>query len=163
MNMQNLNRPGRALAAAAAVALSAVCAVPQAVSAPSDDDAVTCSARTLRGVYRFHASGFAIVNGAAVPKAIIETLIFDGRGNVLTPQVSLSFNGTIIQPPQGAPGVYTVDANCTGKLAFSDAGAVTFDLHVNPYGKTVHMLQTNANTVMEGTAEREWSLAQWGG
>lgn len=143
-----------------AAAIAAGLAVPTAASA-AGDDVVTCSARTLRGVYQFAASGFNIVNGAAVPKAIIETLLFDGRGGVQTPQISLSANGNIIQPPQGSPGVYTVDADCTGTLTFGDG--IMFDLQVRAGGKTVNMLQTNPGTVMQGTAERTLSLSAWGG
>ena len=113
-----------------------------------------CSAKTLRGEYRFHASGYNIVNGTALPKAIIETLVFDGEGNVTTPAVSVSINGTIVQPPQGAPGVYTVDADCTGTLTFADAAGTRFDLQIRPNGNSVNLLQTNPNTVMQGTAQR---------
>ena len=151
---------GRRLLVSAVAALAAGIAIPQAASATSDD-VVTCSAKTLRGVYQFTASGFNIVNGAALPKAIIETLVFDGRGNVLTPEISLSINGNIVQPPQGNPGVYTVDADCTGTLTFGDG--IMFDLQIKPYGKAVHMLQTNPGTVMQGTAERVLSLSAWGG
>jgi hypothetical protein len=100
----------------------------------------------------FHASGFNIVNGAALPKAIIETLVFDGAGNVVTPAVSISFNGLIIQPPQGNPGIYTVDADCTGTLLFGDG--IKFDLQIRPDGKAINLLQTNPNTVMQGTAQK---------
>jgi hypothetical protein len=120
-----------ALLLSAAISLASGLAAPTAAFA-NEDDAVTCSTRTLRGVYQFRASGFSIVNGAAVPKAIIETLVFDGRGNVLTPEISLSVNGNIIQPPQGAPGVYTLDADCTGTLTFGDG--IMFDLQASPYG-----------------------------
>jgi hypothetical protein len=145
---------------AAAVALVASFAM-QPIASATEDDVVSCSARTLRGVYEFSASGFNIVNGAALPKAIIETLVFDGRGGVLTPAVSLSINGTIIQPPQGNPGTYTVDADCTGTLTFADGPM--FDLHIAPYGKSVKMLQTNPNTVMQGTAQKVLPLSAWGG
>lgn len=145
---------------AAAVALAAGLAM-QPIASAAEDDVVSCSARTLRGVYEFSASGFNIVNGAALPKAIIETLVFDGRGGVLTPAISLSVNGTIIQPPQGNPGTYTVDADCTGTLTFADGPM--FDLHVAPYGKSLKMLQTNPNTVMQGTAQKVLSLSAWGG
>jgi hypothetical protein len=127
----------------------------------SDDDVVTCTPKTLRGVYQFTTSGYNIVDGVAVPKAIIETLVFDGRGGVVTPQISLSVNGNIIQPPQGSPGVYTVDAGCTGTLTFGDG--IMFDLQIRTYGKVVMMLQTNPGTVMQGTAERIMSLSAWGG
>lgn len=159
---KQLAAPARVTLLSAAAVLAAGLVTPS-VAATNDDDSVTCSTRTLRGVYEFRASGFNIVNGVALPKAIIETLVFDGRGNVQTPQVSVSINGTIVQPPMGAPGIYTVDANCTGKLTFSDAGAVSFDLHINPFGKSVDMLQTNPNTVMQGAAVRVLTLSQWGG
>jgi hypothetical protein len=145
---------------AAAVALAAGFAMHPAALA-ADEDIVSCSVKTLRGVYQFSATGLNIVNGVAVPKAIIETIVFDGHGNVVTPAVSLSINGNIIQPPQGSSGVYTVDADCTGTLTFGDG--IMFDLQVRPYGKAVNMLQTNPNTVMQGTAERVLSLAAWGG
>lgn len=143
-----------------AAALAAGLAMPTSASA-AEDDVVTCNLKTLRGVYQFAASGFNIVNGVAVPKAIIETLVFDGRGNVLTPEISLSFNGNIVQPPQGAPAVYTLEADCTGTLTFGDG--IMFDLQVKPYGKAVNMLQTNPGTVMQGTAERTLALSAWGG
>jgi hypothetical protein len=162
MNTKILNaiRPERALAAAV-VALAAGLALPQPAAAGSTT--VSCSAKSLRGVYEFRASGFTIVNGAAVPKAIIETLVFDGRGNVQTPHVSIAFNGNIVQPPMGASGIYSVEPDCKGTLTFADAGTVSFDLHVNPYGKSVVMLQTNPGNVMQGEAVRVLSLSAWGG
>ena len=150
---------GKALLAAT-MALAAALAIPSTATA-SEDDVVTCKTRTLRGVYQFRASGYNIVNGVAIPKAIIETLVFDGRGNVLTPEISLSANGNIIQPPQGAPAIYTVDADCTGTLTFGDG--IMFDLQVSPYGKTVNMLQTNPGTVMQGAAQRVLPLSAWAG
>ena len=151
---------GRQLLVSAAVALAAGLAMTPVASA-TEDDVVTCSLRTLRGVFDFRASGFRIDNGVAQPKAIIERLVFDGRGNVLTPNVSLSVNGAIIQPPQGAPGVYTVESNCTGTLTFGDG--TMFDLHIKPWSKGIDMLQTNPNQVMQGSAARILSLSAWGG
>jgi len=151
--------PGKSLLLSAAVAVAAGLAIPTAASA--NDDAVTCGLKTVRGVYDFHASGFNIVSGAALPKAIIERVVFDGRGGVLTPLVALSINGTIIQPPQGNPGVYTVDADCTGTLTFADGPM--FRLQIRPDGRSLNMLQTNPNTVMQGTAEKVLPLSAWAG
>jgi hypothetical protein len=151
---------GKRFLASAAVALSAGLALSPAAMA-TDDDVVTCGLKTLRGVYQFRASGFNIANGVAVPKAIIEMLVFDGQGNVLTPAVSVSVNGTILQPPQGNPGTYTVDADCTGTLTFGDGPS--FDLHIAPYSKAINLLQTNPGTVMQGSAVRVLSLRAWGG
>ena len=138
------------LPVSAALALAGSLAWPAVAIAGNTDE---CTAETLGGVYVFHASGYNIVNGAALPKAIIETLVFHGDGNVSTPAVSLSINGVIVQPPQGNPGTYTVDPDCTGTLTFADGPR--FDLQIKPNGKTINMLQTNPNTVMQGTAERE--------
>jgi hypothetical protein len=141
--------------------LSATFALAGALALPSIArvvDSEECSAQTVRGVYLFHASGYNIVNGAALPKAIIEKLVFDGEGNVSTPAVSLSINGTIIQPPRGAPGTYTVDADCTGTLTFADAAGNKFALQIKPTGSEINMLQTNPNTVIQGTAQRVASL-----
>lgn len=145
---------------AAAVALATCLAIPQTASA-TDDDVVTCGLKTLRGVYHFSATGFNIVNGVAVPKAIIETIVLDGRGGVLTPAVSVSINGILIRPPQGSPGVYTVDADCTGTLTFADGPS--FDLQISPYGRSIIMLQTFPVAVMQGTANKVLALNQWGG
>ncbi len=141
----------RQLAMSIALALAVGLALPSMARA---GDGYECSAKTLRGEYRFHASGYNIVNGAALAKAIIETLVFDGDGNVSTPAVSVSINGTILQPPQGASGIYAVDPDCTGTLVFADAAGTRFDLQINPNGNAMNLLQTNPNTVMQGTAER---------
>jgi hypothetical protein len=137
------------LAASAALALAAGLALPALAAA---EDAPECSAATIRGVYLFHASGYNIVSGVPLPKAIIEKVVFDGLGNVTTPAVSLSINGTIVQPPQGSAGNYTVDADCTGTLMFADGPK--FDLQIAPNGKQINLLQTNPATVMQGTAKR---------
>jgi hypothetical protein len=136
------------LPVSAALALAAGLTLPSMVLAAEDE----CTAETIRGVYMFHASGYNIVSGVPLPKAIIETVVFDGLGNVTTPAVSVSINGTLLQPPQGNPGVYTVDADCTGTLTFADGPR--FDLQITPNGKQINMLQTNPNTVMQGTAQR---------
>jgi hypothetical protein len=155
----DLGSLGKLLVVQAALAVAGVLALPSAASAGTASN--ECSAATLRGVYMFRASGFNIVNGAALPKAIIETLVFHGDGNVTTPAVSLSINGTIVQPPQGNAGIYTVDADCTGTLTFADGPQ--FDLQIRPKGNVIHMLQTNPNTVMQGTSQKVLSLSDWQG
>jgi hypothetical protein len=141
--------PRKQLLMSAALILAGSLALPPVAAA---DDDTECSLRTLRGVYLFRASGYNIIGGVALPKAIIETLIFDGRGSVSTPAVAVSVNGFIIQPPQGSPAIYTVDADCTGTLTFGDSNM--FALQINPGNKSINLLQTNPGTVMQGAAER---------
>jgi hypothetical protein len=160
MKSKSLAHSSKQFLVSAAVALATGLALPQAASA-TNDDVVTCGLRTLRGVYHFSASGFNIVNGVAIPKAIIETIVLYGRGGVLTPAVSVSINGILIQPPQGSPGVYTVDADCTGTITFADGPS--FDLQISPNGKSIIMLQTFPVAVMQGTANKVLALSQWAG
>jgi hypothetical protein len=114
-------------------------------------EGTTCGTTTLRGSYLFAASGFNIVNGVAVPKAIHEAIEFNGDGTLTTPAVTLSVNGNVSHPP-GAPGDYTLDDDCRGTLVF--AGGPSFDIVASIGGRTVWMFQTNANTVFQGTATR---------
>jgi hypothetical protein len=114
-------------------------------------DAGTCKVKDLRGSYMFAASGYNIVNGAAVPKAIHEVLDFKGDGTLEVPFVSLSVNGAINHPPPGV-GDYTLDENCRGTLIFN--GGPLFDIVASADGSTVWMFQTNAGTVFQGTATR---------
>jgi hypothetical protein len=114
-------------------------------------DGRSCSERTLRGSYLFAATGFNIVSGVAVPKAINEVIEFNGDGTLTVPAVSLSVNGVISHPPSGI-GDYAVEDTCRGTLVF--VGGPSFDIVVARNGQTVWMFQTNPNTVFEGTATR---------
>jgi hypothetical protein len=110
-----------------------------------------CRLETLRGSYLFAANGFNIVGGVAQPKAIHEGIEFNGDGTLTVPSVTLSVNGNVSHPP-GAPGDYTVEADCRGTIVFSSGQ--TFDTVVGLNGETVWMFQTNPNTVFQGTATR---------
>ena len=114
-------------------------------------DGRACTLGTLRGSYLFTASGFNIVAGVAQPKAIHEGIEFNGDVKLTVPSVSLSVNGNVSHPP-GAPGDYTVEADCRGTLVFSRGPS--FDIVVALDGGTVWMFQTNPNTVFQGTATR---------
>ena len=96
----------------------------------------------------------------AQPKAIIETVVYDGRATDSTPAVSVAIKGNFIRPPQGNPGVYTVNANSKGTQTYADGPR--FDLHVAPSGKSMKMLQTNPHKVMQGTALNVLPLSAWG-
>jgi len=140
---------------AAAIALT----VSGAARANDDDeDAKACSNATLRGLYTFTASGFNIVGGAALPKAIVEVIHFYGDGTLSVPAATASINGTITRSPPDGSGDYKVAADCTGALRFFPAVATgptfTYDLFIRFKGSEIQMIQTNPNTVFQGTAER---------
>lgn len=122
------------------------------VAQTNDDGARECSVATLRGLYVFAASGYNIVGGAAQPKAILESIRFDGNGTLTVPSATVSLNGTILHFPPNGTGTYTVAPDCTGTLAFGSGP--TFDLVLSPRGVEFFMIQTNPNTVLQGNVVR---------
>jgi len=113
--------------------------------------AQVCSNQTLHNSYVFAAQGFNIVNGAAQPKAILEEMDFNGDGTFSVPFVTVSINGSINHFPPGT-GVYTVQANCQGTITVTNGPS--FDIFVRPSGKTFWIIQTDANTVLQGTVTK---------
>jgi hypothetical protein len=111
----------------------------------------SCSAQTLHDLYLFDAHGWNIVGGVAQPKAIVEGIDFNGDGTLVSPFATLSVNGFIIHTT-GSVGTYTVEASGQGTLTFT--GGASFDIFVEASGQQVWMIQTDANTVFQGTATK---------
>jgi hypothetical protein len=111
-----------------------------------------CTLKTLRGSYYFAANGYNIVAGVAQPKAIVEVIDFKGDGTLSVPAATRSVNGVIARTPPGGTGSYTVDAGCTGTIAFT--GGPSFDIFISPKGERLWMIQTNPDTVFQGMATR---------
>jgi hypothetical protein len=115
----------------------------------------TCGVQTLQGSYVFTTHGWNIVNGAAVPKAIVEVIKFKGDGTLVSPFATVSINGSIIHSSRTA-GTYTVQPNCTGTVTFTNGPS--FDIVVDPPGgKQLWMIQTGpaaAPAVFAGHATR---------
>ena len=124
--------------------------IAQASSEKSNHDDDFCGVRTLRGTYVFAARGFNIVAGVAQPKAIIEVIEFNGDGTLYVPAATLSVNGVIVRPPPSI-GTYTVENDCSGTILF---GGPTFDIFISSGADEIWMIQTNSNSVFEGTASR---------
>ncbi len=112
-----------------------------------------CGLQTLTGSYVFTAHGFNIVNGVAQPKAIVEGIDFNGDGTLSVPFATVSINGLIIQVPPGGTGTYTLDSTCQGTLTFA-AGPVNYNISVRSNGRELSMIQTDQNTVFEGTVKK---------
>ena len=120
-------------------------------TALADSNRQSLSVQTLRGSYLFATHGFNIVGGVAQPKAIVEGINFNGDGTLVSPFATLSVNGFIIHS-SGSVGSYTVEASGQGTVTFT--GGPSFDIFVEANGKQVWMIQTDSNTVFQGTATK---------
>ena len=109
-----------------------------------------CGVDTLRGTYVFAARGFNIVAGVAQPKAIVEVVEFNGDGTLSVPAATVSVNGVIVRPPPSI-GTYTVEYDCSGTILF---GGPAFDIFISWGADAIWMIQTNPNSVFQGTATR---------
>ena len=121
-----------------------------ALSDASNHDDDVCGVNTLRGTYVFAARGFNIVAGVAQPKAIAEVIEFNGDGTLSVPAATVSLNGVIIRSLPGI-GTYAVANDCSGTILFAGP---TFDIFISRGAETIWMIQTNANSVFQGTATR---------
>lgn len=145
-----------------AAALSLLLCIPALAIAESRN---RCNHEMLKGQYIFSATGFTRAPGSGpgtpwVPKAIVEVIQFNGDGTLTTPALTAAnpFGdlGSILQPPAGgAPGVYSINDDCSGTVQFADAANVTFKIYVERGGNRLWMIQTNpANNVFQGSARR---------
>ena len=99
-----------------------------------------CTLKTLRGSYYFAANGYNMVAGVAQPKTIVEVIAFNGDGTLSVPAATRSLNGVIARSPAGGTGSYTVEAGCTGTIAFD--GGPSFDIFVSPNGDEMTSIAT---------------------
>jgi len=122
-------------------------------TALAGDEAQVCGPETLSGTYIFTASGFSIIDGAAQPKAIVEGIVFNGDGTLISPFATVSLNGVIIRSTNSV-GTYTVAEDCSGTLTFT-AGP-SFDIFVGRHSLEISMIQTGGPVpaVFEGLAKK---------
>ena len=140
-----------ALAGLVAGAINFLSAGPVKAQAPLD----ACGLNSLNGTYAFATHGYNVVSGVTVPKAIVETIQFNGDGTLVAPFATISINGTIIHN-SGAIGTYAVNADCTGSIIFTPGPS--FDFVIGRGSNQLWMIQTadpsGAAPVFEGTATR---------
>jgi hypothetical protein len=123
----------------------------------AEDRSRGCTESTLLGLYVFNASGFNIVAGVAVPKAVVEFIRFNGDGTLTVPAATRSVDGMIARSQANGVGSYTLLPDCTGSITFGPPGP-TFDVFVGNRGARIRMIQTTdpslAGAVLQGVGER---------
>jgi hypothetical protein len=116
-----------------------------------------CSEATLDGRYLFAFDGFELKdNDKVVPFAQAGYEVYDGNGHVKG-VFSGNFNGEITRNGKFS-GTYTVKADCTGTVRYTDG--TQFDQFLSPDGSQVAFVQVKppefvgGSLEVQGTAER---------
>ncbi len=107
-----------------------------------------CSQATLNGTYV--NTGAGSIGGASV--VLVGKVTYDGRGNGQS--TFTKSTAGVITRSVAVPGVYTVNADCTGSKTFG--GATNYDFVVTPDGRQIAWIVTNASSgaLFAGHAER---------
>ena len=143
------------VAALAALALDrTVSVIPQAQAQAQAQglDSADPEARCWRGNAILHGAYMSRGGGTVIgvgPVTFQGTVYLDGKGGVVNP-FTISFAGTISR--EVAPGTYAVKSDCTGTMTL--AGVNNFDIRVSPDGSKLDYIQTDAGTVISGSASR---------
>ncbi len=146
-------------AALVMAALVLVMAMP-ALAAAEDNDAAAakCSEDTLDGRYLFSYDGYEIKGNKKVPFAVAGYEVYDGNGHVRG-AYSGNFGGEVVRNERFA-GTYTVKANCTATVTYTDGEPFRFDLFIAPDGSKFTLVQTapsewvTSGFELRGTAKR---------
>ena len=122
----------------------------------SEDAGAKCSEATLHGRYLFAFDGFKIKgNDKVVPFARAGYEIYKGNGK-MKGGLSGNLDGEITRN-EPFSATYTVNADCTGTVTYTDG--TRYDLFLDPDGTQFTFVQTNPEFVgagfePQGTAER---------
>jgi hypothetical protein len=109
-----------------------------------------CSLATLDGTYLFAYEGVRIKGNSRDSFAVAGFEVYDGRGNMRI--VTTSSSNKKIDRNVHTGGTYTVNADCTGIVQYSDG--TRYDLFIAPDGHTFVFIQTNPGTVGAGFEPR---------
>jgi hypothetical protein len=111
-----------------------------------------CSEATLKGTYLFAQNGVEIKGNDQRPFALAGYDVFDGNGKVKG-VASGNFNGEVFRNDPFT-GTYTVKANCTGTVTFTDGAAAQGDVFIAPDGSKFAFVRTNPEDVAAGIDSR---------
>ena len=151
MNRKGLWAWGVALILLLVVGAPALSTVGAGYAKDEDTSRAKCSKATLKGRYLFAQNGVEIKGNEQRPFAIAGYDVFDGNGKVKG-HASANFNGKITRSKEPLPGTYTVKANCTGTLTFTNG--TRYDIFIAPDGSMFTFVHTNPELVSAGFEQR---------
>ena len=123
----------------ALVCLVAVIAAGTSRTAGAAADGQVCSVHMLRGLYVWTFAGYANLGGNLLPKAVMQSLRFNGDGTTFNTFGTVNIGGTTIIDATGGVGTYTVAADCTGTISITNGPS--FNMYVGPGAQKVWFTQ----------------------
>jgi len=138
-----------AVISVATLAVLAQVSIPQARAGEAQAQCPRGDA-TLNGSYMSKGGGTVVGVGEV---AFIGTIYIDGKGGIANP-FTASFAGTILRGVGAA--TYTVESDCSGtQIGTTPNGTIqTYDIRVSPDGSKFDYIETDAGTVISGSATR---------
>jgi hypothetical protein len=117
-----------------------------------------CVVQDITGTYDFAVTGWFYSNSSPLAYADAGKLTADGGGAFSLVDV-VSQGGTITS--RTVPGTYAVNADCTGLATFNDPnlGPSHANFTVVASGREMQFIQTDPNTVVSGSATRQFNPA----
>jgi hypothetical protein len=109
-----------------------------------------CGNGTLAGAYGVLLSGGTYVGTARTAYEADSQLVFDGKGGFTSTGVLTT--GTAPGSPVTGTGTYTIAADCSGTAQLTGSGATLNYLIARVEGGSVLLLENDANTTINGTA-----------
>jgi hypothetical protein len=152
MNRKGLWAGGVALILLVVVGAAALTTVGAGYTKDEDADRAKCSEATLDGTYLFAQNGVEIKGNDQRPFAIAGYDVFDGNGEVKG-VASSNFNGETFRN-ESLSGTYSVKADCTGTVTFTDGAATQGDVFIAPDGSKFAFVRTNPEDVAAGIDPR---------
>ena len=99
-----------------------------------------CSNATLDGTYLFAEDGVILTGNDQVQFALAGYEVYDGNGRVRGVQ-SGNFGGDVVRNERFS-GTYTVRADCTATVTYTNGEPFRYDLFVAPDGSKFTLVQT---------------------
>src|ERR687896_2174587 len=134
-----MNRYMGALLVVLLVGVVGVLAVGRGFADDKNAAKAKCSEATLDGTYLFAEDGFILEGNDQIPFALAGYEVYNGNGKVRGVQ-SGNFGGEI---DRKAPftGTYTVKADCTATVTYTNGEPFRYDLFVAPDGSEFTLVQ----------------------
>ena len=112
-----------------------------------------CSDATLDGTYLFAEDGFIVTDNEKVPFALAGYEVYDGNGKVRGVQ-SGNFGGEVSRKDRFS-GTYTVKADCTATVTYTNGEPFRYDLFVAPDGSQFTLVQVSPSEWVTSAFEEQ--------